>query len=373
MKVVIASVYGPMVVSFRGDLIADLIKRGHDVHCLAPEDDHKVAAAIHALGATYEAIPFNRVTLNPLSDVKARKHMAQSFEKSKPDVVISFGIRMAIWATLAAADARVPSRVAVVTGLGTSFMTPGLKGILLKSAASLLLGIAFRKSTCAIVQNDDDKKELEAACRLPSGTIKIVPGSGINTERFQQRPMPPAPVKFLLTARLVSEKGVREYAAAAAKVRESGCDAEFHIVGSIDSHPSSVTEAELTAWQSSGLIKWHGRQPDVRPFLENSHVFVLPSYREGLSRSVLEAMATGRAIITTDTPGCRSTIENGVHGYLVPIKDSESLAEAMLKFCREPALAEAMGKAASRRAHDVFGIEAINHQTMTLMGIPNVD
>jgi len=176
-------------------------------------------------------------------------------------------------------------------------------------------------------------------------------------------------VRFLLIARLLRDKGIREYAEAAAHLRQAHPDAEFHLVGPHDSNPEAIGEAEVLAWQRAGQIIWHGRLDDVRPAIAAAGVYVLPSYREGTPRSVLEAMSMGRPVITTDAPGCRETVEDGVNGYLVPVRDADALAAAMERFLVDPDLVRRMGARSRAIAVEKYDVHKVNAVMLEAMGL----
>ena len=199
--------------------------------------------------------------------------------------------------------------------------------------------------------------------------MKIVNGSGIDTQQFEPAPFPDGPTRFLLIARLLGDKGIREYVAAAGKIRALGWDAGFHIVGGLDSNPDGIAAAEVASWTQGGIIDWHDTVSDVRPHIAAAHVYVLPSYREGTPRTVLEAMAMGRPIVTSDAPGCRETVRDGVNGFLVPPRDTGALVEAMLKFLEDPSLIGRMGSESRRYVVEKYDVDKVNASMLEVIGI----
>jgi glycosyltransferase involved in cell wall biosynthesis len=190
--------------------------------------------------------------------------------------------------------------------------------------------------------------------------VAVVNGSGIDLRAFRPAPLPPGPQQFLLIARMLSAKGIREYVSAAERIRKDRPDVRFHLVGGIDSNPDAIPAAEVQQWNAAGDVVWHGEVGDVRPHLAACHVYVLPSYREGTPRSVLEAMAMARPIITTDAPGCRETVVEGENGFLVPTHTVAPLIEAMRKFIDRPELVTAMGRRSREIAESKFDVDEIN-------------
>src|SRR6185369_10911720 len=197
----------------------------------------------------------------------------------------------------------------------------------------------------------------------------VVNGSGIDVDSFAVAPLPPGPQRFLLIARLLGDKGVREYAQAARRVRSLHPAVRFVLVGWIDENPDAIRQSELDVWVADGTVEYLGRLSDVRDAIAACTVYVLPSYREGTPRTVLEAMAMGRAVITTDAPGCRETVIDGQNGFLVPVKSVVALAEAMLKFIDDPSLAPQMGAHSRQVAEEKYDVHKVNALMLNKMGI----
>jgi glycosyltransferase involved in cell wall biosynthesis len=238
----------------------------------------------------------------------------------------------------------------------------------IQGVLNFLYRVALRAVDKIFFQNSDDARFFRDHGLLPKHLpVVIVNGSGVDLEWYRPAPFPAGPTRFLLIARLLSSKGIREYCRAAAMIRMSNPEAEFHLVGGFDSNPDVLGPEEISRWNGEGAIVWHGKVSDVRPFIENCHVFVLPSYREGTPRSVLEAMAMGRAIVTTDAPGCRETVIEGQNGYLVPPRSVEPLARAMERFLDEPQLIERMGRLSRELARQKYDVRKVNAQMLREM------
>lgn len=361
--------------NFRGPLIAAMIGRGHEVHVAAPGllQDPKTLAWLHEVGATAHEIGLARAGLSPLTDIKSLLQLYFLMQRVRPGLFIGYTIKPVIWGLLAARWARVPRRVALITGLGYAFTGDARgKRAVIRRLVGQLYSIALKRSTLVFFQNDDDRADFAAMGLLPSGApICVVAGSGIDLAAFPTQPLPEGPPRFLLIARLLGDKGIREYAQAAQIVRQDWPEVEFHLVGGTDPNPAGIPESEVRTWHAAGDVHWHGAQTDVRPFLAQSHVYVLPSYREGTPRTVLEAMATGRAVITADAPGCRQTVEPGQTGYLVPLRDSTALANVMMQFLHDPALIERFGTAGRARAEALYDVDHVNADMLRAMGLDN--
>lgn len=368
-SILIIASYAPSLVNFRGHLIERFLKEGYVVHTAAPglTEDSATLEWLTSRSVQVHAIPLNRTGWNPNADLRALLALRRLMQSVNPAICLAYTIKPVIWGMLAARSSRVPKRVALITGLGYAFTdASSLKSIITRFIAKRLYRIALGQATLVFFQNKDDASDFRRWQVLPRNVpTQIVNGSGVDTRHFTKQPFPEGPPRFLLIARLLGNKGIREYVAAAAIVRNLGRMAEFHIVGGIDLNPDGIPQAEVEAWARSGVVKWHGAATDVRPYLAASHVYVLPSYREGTPRTVLEAMAMGRPIVTTDVPGCRETVRDGVNGHVVPKKDPQALAEAMLKFIDSPASIERMGEQSHQIVHEKFDVDAVNSQMIT--------
>jgi glycosyltransferase involved in cell wall biosynthesis len=282
---------------------------------------------------------------------------------------MGYTIKPVIYGTLAAWLARVPRRFALITGLGYAFQEERGRGRL-QALVQRLYACALGRADKVFFQNPDDeamfRQRAILAAHVPSC---VVNGSGVDVSSFQAMPLPPGAPRFLLIARLLGDKGVREYVEAARRIRAKGKGASFGLVGWIDSNPDSIRQDELDAWVAEGVVDYLGKLSDVRPAIANSTVYVLPSYREGTPRTVLEAMAMQRAVITTDAPGCRETVVHGVNGFLVPVKSVEHLEQAMLRFIDDAELAKTMGVRSREIAVNKYDVRKVNALMLEQMGI----
>jgi len=359
--------------NFRGPLIVAIREAGHEVHAAAPglTRDSETLNWLVARGVTCHDVPLSRAGLNPLADLRAMLALRRLMGRHKPDVFLGYTAKPVIWGLIAARLTGVPQRVALITGLGYAFTDSagGLRGVV-RVAARALYRAALRRATLIFFQNPDDRADFQCMGLLPLDVpVRLVAGSGVDLDRFPRQPLPPGPVRFLLIARLLADKGIREYVAAARILRKDWPEVEFHLVGGTDPNPAGIPETEVRAWHAAGDVIWHGHLHDVRSILAQSHVYVLPSYREGTPRTVLEAMATGRAVITTDAPGCRQAVAEGETGLLVPVRDAQALAVAMRRFLEEPALIDRFGVAGRARAEEVFDVNRVNSQMLLAMGL----
>ncbi len=365
-KFLLIASYANSLINFRWDLICAIQAKGLEVHVAAPEinDSPAILEKLRNQGVIVHDVPMQRTGTNPVQDVKTLIALRQLMQRIRPDYVMAYTIKPVIYGMLAAASTGVPHRAALITGLGYAFQDSegSTKQNLIKSVTRQLYSRALSAADLTFFQNDDDQKLFtDLGIIRPGQNTVVVNGSGVNTEKFSAQPLPEGDeVHFLLIGRLLKDKGVREYVEAARQVKQQYPQAIFNLVGFLDSNPSSVTQQELDQWVNDGTVKFWGKLADVRPAINACHVFVLPSYREGTPRTVLEAMATGRAIITTDAPGCRQTVENGYNGWLVPVQSADKLAEAMKRFLNEPALIEKMGQASLEIARNKYDVNIIN-------------
>lgn len=375
LKIVLLGNCASSIVNFRGPLLSALRSAGCSVTACAPAlgEAADITDRLERDGIDAVDVPLSRTGLNPLADLKLLFDLVRLFRRKRPDVVLGYTIKPVIYGTLAAWLAGVPRRFALVTGLGYAFTgdAKGKRGWV-QRMARFLYRSALARANGVIFQNPDDAALFSDLGLLRKGVpVHLVNGSGVDLNHYRPQPRPEGnggPV-FLLVARLLTTKGIREYAAAAAGIRSERPDARFLLVGGRDVNPDAISTAELDRWTADGTLEWLGELDDVRPALGDCDVFVLPSYREGTPRSVLEAMATGRAIITTDAPGCRETVIEGENGFLVPVGDAGALESAMRRFIDDPALAVRMGQRSLEIVRSKYDVRLVNEAMLKAMGI----
>lgn len=373
MKVLIIGGYAPSLVNFRGHLIACLVERGHEVHAAAPGllDEPAITDRLRQMGSEVHDVALQRTGMNPARDMLSLWSLVALMRRIRPDVVLAYTVKPVIWGMLAAAVTRVRRRFALITGVGYAF-TGEMSGRRRYAnwIATTLYRLALSNASKVLFQNEDDADLFRSLGILSGGKdVAIMNGSGVDIDRFAPAPLPSGPPSFVLIARLLNAKGIREFAEAAEQVRKSHRDAAFHLVGPTDPSPDGIPRGELQRWIESGAIVWHGEAEDVRPYIAASKVYVLPSYREGTPRSVLEAMAMGRPIITTDVPGCRETVVDGVNGFLVPARSPDALAAAMIRFIEAPGLAERMAAESRVIAERKYDVRVVNAAMLEEMGL----
>lgn len=364
MKILVLASFAPSLHNFRGALIEALLKHGLEVHAAAPGliSDENTFTWLKDRGVVCHDAPLTRSGLNPLADIATLLRLVGLVRRIQPDVFLGYTIKPVVWGLIAARWTKVPKRVALITGLGYAFTgnSGGLRGVVRRVARGLYR-TALKRATLVFFQNPDDRDEFKGLGLLPLDVpVHVVAGSGVDTSHFSVKSLPSGPIRFLLIARLLGDKGIHEYVEAARQVRKVWKEAEFHLVGGADPSPDGISEDKVSQWHESGDIIWHGHLSDVRSAIEQAHVYVLPSYREGTPRTVLEAMSMGRPIITTDAPGCRETVVPDVNGMLVPVKDSDALAGAMIKFLEQPNLIARMGTESRKLAEQKYDVHKVN-------------
>lgn len=346
--------------NFRGPLIESFRLMGFEVHVAASNFSEELASYFTSNGIQVHEIKIDRTGINPRTDLRTAYQIYKLVSNIKPDIFLAYTIKPVIYGLLACKFAKTTSKkAALITGLGYAF-TNSRKGLISK-IAKILYRTALKNADVIFFQNPDDRQTFNDESIIGSNSKTVViNGSGVDLDRFNLTPLPTGKVSFLMIGRLLGDKGVREYIEAAKIITSKYTNVTFNLVGSIDSNPNSISESELLEWKNSGVISYWGRVSDVRPAITASHIYVLPSYREGTPRTVLEAMAMGRAIITTNAPGCRETVKNNINGFLVPIKSVSALVSSMEKFLKDETLIAAMGQASYRIACEKYDVHKVN-------------
>lgn len=349
-----------------------MLERGYQVHAMAPDlSDGEYGEVLKEWGVSNHDIFLSRTGISPLEDSKALVGLIKIFKRIGPSKVLLYNIKPATYGLLAAWLAGIQERYAMITGLGYAFTGKASgKRLLVQHVAKWLYRLSLSKAKLVFFQNPDDRAVFKDQRILGKNTpTKIINGSGVDINYFSERPLPDGGPTFLMLARLLADKGVREYAKAAYQIKEEMPGVTFNLAGDFDDNPDAITREEVDTWVSDGIINYLGRIPDVRPAIEACTVYVLPSYREGTPRTVLEAMSMGRPIITTDAPGCRETVVDGVNGYLVAVASSDALIERMRELANNPATVSRMAAASRKVAVEKYDVNAVNESVFSAMGI----
>ncbi len=302
---------------------------------------------LESMGVKFVPLPLPFKSVSPLGDLGLLLYFYRLYRSERPDVVHHFTIKPVIYGSIAARLARVPRIVNTITGLG--FVFSGGAGPLLRKIVEIQYRTANSCSDFTFFENNDDRTLFTQLKLAPVVKTGLLPGAGVNTERFAPRnpilkPAGTSPLVFLMMGRVLRDKGVYEYIEAARRVKSENPAVRFQLLGKRDEHnPSVVSQAELQSWQDDGTIEYLGELDDVRDAIADADVMVLPSYREGTPRSLLEGAAMGKPIITTDAVGCREVVDQGINGILIPVKNAAALAEAMVCMLENPELRAKMG------------------------------
>jgi len=353
--------------SHRLPLAVAALRAGYDVALATRVDRH--AELIRALGIELFALRrWRRSSLNPLRELAAIIELAGVVRRWRPDVVHHVALKPVLYGGIASRLGRVEARVNALAGMGFVFLPGSWLARLLRPVVKL----AFRwtlggERAVTIVQNPDDAALLASEGLIEASHVRIVRGSGVDLAEFAPVPLEAGLPIVLLMSRMLWDKGVGEFVAAARLLKKRGADARFVLVGDPDTeNPAAIPVEQLSQWRDEGVIEWWGHRTDAPEVLARAHVVVLPSYREGLPKVLLEAAACGRAMVATDVPGCREVVQHGLTGLLVPARDSASLADAIDELLGDRGRREQMGRRAREMAEREFGLEAVIRQTLDI-------
>ncbi|KZX36410.1 glycosyltransferase family 4 protein [Wohlfahrtiimonas chitiniclastica] len=368
-KILVIASLANSFLGFRKPLLLALVNRGLKVHVAAPLISTNIAVnkELKKYGIITHDIAMQRTGVNPLSDLKTTIDLYSLMKKIQPDLTLGYTIKPVIYGNIAAWCSRVPRRYALITGLGYAFQesADNNQRKIIRSIVQGLYRFALNKTSSVFFQNPDDEALFRERKILTEKTPSfVVNGSGVDLNEYPETSLNNSKIRFLFVGRLLGDKGIREYIKAAEIIKKQYQNIEIDIVGSLDINPDAIQQPELDSWIESGAINYFGKLNDVRPRIADASVFILPSYREGVPRSTLEAMSMGRAIITTDAPGCKETVIDGENGFLVPVKNSELLVNAMEKFILNPELIKSMGKKSRMIAEEKFDVKKVNQQML---------
>lgn len=363
VKIIIIGTVSSSIFGFRYHLLKELKNRNCKViFYLSDVDEELVQRAKDELAVECRIYPLSRSSTNPLHDLQTLKFLYKEFQKEQPDAVFSFFSKPVIWGTLAAWLAKVPRRIAMLEGLGYSFTNQptgfSKKQKLIQFVQVFLYRIALPRTTNLIFLNPDDPKDLLEKHSIKAQKLSLLGGIGVDLERFsayENLNMPEGALRFLFIGRLLAEKGINEYVEAAALVKNKYPNATFTVLGKIDEeNPGGLKPKELEVLKSKGVIEYPGHVSNIDEWLRQHDVYVLPSYREGVPASTQEAMACGKAIITTNVPGCRETVVEGLNGLFVPPWDAQKLADKMVWMIENPRRVQEMGIESRKLAEERF-------------------
>jgi glycosyltransferase involved in cell wall biosynthesis len=366
-RILVLGSHAESLIIFRYDMLVAMAQQ-HEVIACVPDASPIVIKKLEAIGIECLDVNLSRTGLNPWADIKSLYQLYKIFKLVRPDQVFAYTGKPVIYGSIAAKLAGVSQIFSMITGVGSYFVHQDLKSRVVRLIMTTLYKIALSFNTKVFFQNPDDIKDF-ASFKIfndPSRTV-LTNGSGVNLQQFTNLPLPTDKISFLLTARFILAKGVMEYLAAAQEIKKQYPQVEFLLVGWYENKDEAIQPAIIQSYIDQGIIRYLGKLDDVRPALSQASVFVLPSYREGTPKTVLEAMACGRAIVSTDVPGCRETVIEGENGYLVPARDVASLRQALEKFIIDPDLIKTMGQRSYQIAVSKYDVVQVNNIILNAM------
>ena len=346
-------------LSHRLPIALEAMRQGYQVHIATGLTDR--LDELQRNGLVVHPLALDRSSAGLGNAWRTVLQLWQIFKAVQPDVVHLVTIKPVLLGGLVARLAGVPAVVAAVSGLGFVFMARGAKAAVRRWLVGAFYRLALGHGNLKVIfQNADDLRSLAKMAHLPGAKVAVIRGSGVDLARYAQVPLPGGVPVVLLATRLLADKGVLEFVQAARLLKQRGCNARFVLVGTVDSaNPTSFTDAEVSAWVHDGVVEWWGHRADMPQVLAASQVVVLPSYREGLPKVLIEAAACGRAVVTTDVPGCRDAIDPGITGVLVPVRNAVALANAMEALINDSVRCQVMGDAGRALAEKAFDVRQV--------------
>lgn len=368
MKVLIIAPKNKTIINFRGDLIKAIIEKGHVVYVIGPNQDFM--EDIMNLGIKqFIEVPLIKDNTSVWGDLKYCYHLKKAIKSITPDLVFSYTIKPVIYGSFAAKSAGVKHIYSMVTGLGRVYASDSFKAQFIRLLVGVLYKSAFKQCNKVIFQNYDDLNRFVELGYVSKNKAEHIDGSGVNMNRFKFNVLPEEHV-FLMISRIIKEKGVFEYCKAARMVKKRCPLARFILLGGFDNSMGAITPADIEEYIKDGSIEFPGETKDVIPFLKECRYFVLPTYYcEGVPRTILEAMAMGRPIITTDWPGCRDAVKEGINGFLVEPKNVEQLVEKMQQIMQDNMKVKSMSLEALNRCKSIYDVEIVNKKMLEIMGL----
>ncbi len=367
MKFMLISPKNRTVYNFRGDLIKEIQKSGYDVIVTGPNEDN--LDKIKALGVEFKKIDLDKNSVGIFNNIKYYLELKKLLKNEKPDIVLSYTIKPVIFGSLAAKKANIDKIYSLITGLGQVYATNDLKTKIIRFICGIAYKRVFKYNKKIIFQNKDDLNECVSRKYLLKEKCEVVDGSGVNLERFRKTELPKGNT-FLMVSRMLKTKGVQEYLEAARIVKMKYPETKFLYVGSTENMSSYVKKEEVDKYINAGIIEYCEQTEDVPSMIMKSTVFVLPSYyREGIPRTLLEALAMARPIITTDSIGCRETVKDGKNGFLIPVRNVNALEEKMIYMIEHREELEKMAEESYEYCKERFDVNIINKKMLEIMNI----
>jgi glycosyltransferase involved in cell wall biosynthesis len=365
MHAVIIGTDARTLINFRGEFLKLLLEKNIVITCVSTNSDLNSINQLINLGVEYRTISLARNGLNITKDIKTIFDIFMVFRKNRPDFVLAYGIKPVIWSGIVARFSKIPFS-ALITGLGFAFYGSSYKRILLTKMVVFLYKLSLKRSKAVIFQNLDNRDAFLGKGIIGTNKAHVVNGSGVDLLKFSVVPLPQGSINFLCIARLLGEKGLREFAKASKKVKKIFPLVEFTLVGEIEISPDAISVNEVCSWE---WINYKGFSNDVRGDIGDCHVFVLPSYHEGTPRSALEAMSMARPVITTNAVGCKDVVENNFNGFQVPVGSVDLLVEKIIWFIENPQDIQTMGLNSRLVAEQKYDVHKVNNKMLKIIGI----
>ncbi len=342
-------------------------KQGYEIHiCTPPNKEHEALfASKHFI---FHSAPLKRGKRSLIDEIKYLKYLYDLYKDNNFDIIHHVTIKPVLFGGIAARIAKAKSVVSAISGMGYVFIKQGFKAKLIQTLVIVGYRFAFKQQKhIAIFQNHDDLDLFIDKKIVNKSDTVLIKGSGVDLEIFKPSKTPKPPITILLPARMLWDKGVGEFVEAAAQVKKQYPNFIFQLAGGVDTeNPAAIKEEQLLMWQEKGSIQWLGHCKDMITTIQNAHIVCLPSYREGLPKALIEAMACAKPIITTDVPGCREVVVNNKNGILVPVKDSHALANAIVLLAKKPRMLDEMGQESRKLAESDFSLTMVVEKTLKL-------
>lgn len=370
MKVGVVASFGPSLITFRGPMLSAFVDSGHEVVACAPEIDSRVGEALRSLGVRFVSIPLARRSLSPIHDCSYAVNLARFFRREGVQIALAYTIKPVIYASMAARYSGLDNMHSLITGLGYTFSALAYRSRWLTYITTILYRVALTRNRTVFFQNPDDKELFIDRHLINPQQAVLVNGSGVDLLQFPALPLASGPPVFLLIARLLKSKGIVEFIEAAGRIKQKFPECQFKLVGPFEKGVDCVSASVVHDAANRGIIEYLGELSDVRAAFASATVFVLPTYyREGIPRTILEALSCARAIITTNLPGCRETVRDGFNGFFVEPRNVGNLAAVMERFITQPAFARDFGANSRKMAEERFDVHGVNRVIMARMGL----
>ena len=359
MKIAVLSSHTPSLFWFRIEMMHSFMEKGYEVVAIANEDEEKWKDAFEKEGIRYRSVDLKRNGTNPLGDIKTFRSIKKVLQEEMPDKIFTFQAKTIIYGIIAARQLGIKEIYPLIAGVGSIYLKDDLKTRILRGILNTEYRYSLSKVNTIFFQNEDDLNTFKQNGLVDAQEIVFLNGSGVNLEKFKKQELPKQ-FGLLFIGRLIKDKGIMEYLEACRIIKDKYPDIRCMVVGPYDSNPSAISKQELDYYIESGVIEYFGEQKDVRPYLKQCSVYVLPSYAEGTPKTVLEAMATSRAIITCDTRGCKQTVVEGENGFLVKVKDVDEIVDRVIKLYNDRELLEKMARQSHIMAKEKFDVKLVN-------------